>query len=114
MIGAFSTYFTFLLKGKNAYLTRKKLCEVYGEDLLTVKKLVFKILFLSTLKMGHVLKVEADEDKIKALIEANWRNCYWIEFTYSFHTKDTTIMRYDYRKEWKLRSIPLFIYYYVE
>ena len=53
---AFSTYFTFLLKGKNAYLTRKKLCEVYGEDVLTVKKLVFKISFLSTLKMGHVLK----------------------------------------------------------
>lgn len=44
-------YFTFLLKGKNADLTRKKLCEVHGEDVLTVKKLVFKISFLSTLKM---------------------------------------------------------------
>lgn len=66
-------------KGKNAVQARKKLCEIYGEGILTVRQCQnwFSKFRSDNFDIKDAPRpgrpVEADEDKIKALIEANRR-----------------------------------------
>ncbi|KZC12787.1 Histone-lysine N-methyltransferase SETMAR, partial [Dufourea novaeangliae] len=65
-------------KGKTAVQARKKLSDVYGEDVLTERQCQnwfakFRSGNFDVADARSGRPVEADEDTIKALIDANWR-----------------------------------------
>ena len=86
----------YFRKGKNAVQARRKLCEVYGEDVLTERQCQnwFKKFRSGNFDVEDSSRsgrpVEADEDIIKALIDSN-RRITTREIAQTLHLSNSTV-----------------------